>query len=166
MRDAFGGVFMMRLFLVFIVVYVGFGAISFNYAKSFKVKNKVIDLIELNQVQPKNIAAFISDEKIQKKLDNIVEEATYNYQCADNKSNLLQDKDTKNVIGFCYRGIVVEKEEVNESNHVQTYIVKVYNSWNLGLFDSFLALIGKDKKESYEVNGTWEITGEAKVHTR
>ena len=51
MRDAFGGLFMIRLMLVFIVIYVAFAAISLNYAKAFRIKNKVISYIEENDIQ-------------------------------------------------------------------------------------------------------------------
>ena len=43
MRDSFGGVFMTNLFLVFIFIYVAFTAVSLNYAKAFKVKNKTLN---------------------------------------------------------------------------------------------------------------------------
>ena len=38
MRDAFGGAFMIKLFLVFLAIYIGFTAVAVNYAKAFKVK--------------------------------------------------------------------------------------------------------------------------------
>ena len=41
MRDAFGGAFMIKIFLIFIIVYVCFTALARNYAKAFKVKNKI-----------------------------------------------------------------------------------------------------------------------------
>ena len=50
MRDAFGGAFMIKIFLVFIIIYVGFTALSLNYAKAFKVKNKIIDYLEVNEI--------------------------------------------------------------------------------------------------------------------
>ena len=50
MRDAFGGAFMIRLFLVFIFIYMFFTAIALNYARAFKVKNKVIDYLEDNEI--------------------------------------------------------------------------------------------------------------------
>lgn len=46
MRDAFGGAFMIKLMLVFLVIYVCFIAVALNYAKAFKAKNGIIDLIE------------------------------------------------------------------------------------------------------------------------
>lgn len=49
MRDAFGGAFMLKLALVFIIIYVSFMAIALNYAKAFRVKNGVINIIEQYQ---------------------------------------------------------------------------------------------------------------------
>ena len=54
MRDAFGGAFMIKLFLVFIIIYVSFTALALNYAKAFKVKNKIIEYIETNENFPNN----------------------------------------------------------------------------------------------------------------
>lgn len=49
MREAFGGAFTIRLMLIFLAVYVAFIAVALNYAKAFRVKNKVIDIIEQNE---------------------------------------------------------------------------------------------------------------------
>ena len=50
MRDAFGGSFMIMLFLVFIMIYISFTAVTLSYAKAFKVKNKVIDYLESKEI--------------------------------------------------------------------------------------------------------------------
>ena len=50
MRDAFGGVFMFNLLLVFIFIYVAFAAVSLNYAKAFKLKNSIISFIEEKEI--------------------------------------------------------------------------------------------------------------------
>ena len=50
MRDAFGGAFMIKLFLVFLAIYIGFTAVAVNYSKAFKVKNKVVEYLENNEV--------------------------------------------------------------------------------------------------------------------
>lgn len=46
MREAFGGAFMIKLMMVFLVIYVIFIAMALNYAKAFKTKNGIIDYIE------------------------------------------------------------------------------------------------------------------------
>lgn len=49
MRDSVGGTFMIYVLLIFLAVYITFVAVAFNYARAFKVKNKVIDIIEQNE---------------------------------------------------------------------------------------------------------------------
>lgn len=49
MRESFGGAFMINLVLVFIVIYISFMAVAINYAKAFRVKNNIINILEQNQ---------------------------------------------------------------------------------------------------------------------
>lgn len=49
MRDAVGGTFMIYVLLIFLTVYITFVAVAFNYARAFRVKNKVIDIIEQSE---------------------------------------------------------------------------------------------------------------------
>jgi len=49
MRESFGGAFMIKLVLVFIIIYVSFMAVAVNYAKAFRVKNQIINILEQNQ---------------------------------------------------------------------------------------------------------------------
>ena len=50
MRDAFGGAFMIKIFIVFILIYISFTALALNYAKAFKAKNFIIDYLEDNEI--------------------------------------------------------------------------------------------------------------------
>ena len=81
MREAFGGVFMMRLMLVFVFIFVAFTAISLNYAKAFRIKNKVIDFIEQQEVF--DIDEFFAGANGANltKLDAILDDAKYNKEC-------------------------------------------------------------------------------------
>ena len=49
MKEGIGGTFMIYVMLIFLAVYIIFIAVAFNYARAFKVKNKVIDIIEQNE---------------------------------------------------------------------------------------------------------------------
>lgn len=49
MRDSVGGTFMIYVFIIFLAVYITFVAVAFNYARAFRVKNKVIDIIEQSE---------------------------------------------------------------------------------------------------------------------
>ena len=46
MREAFGGAFTIKLMLIFLAIYIAFIAVALNYAKAFRVKNKIIDIIK------------------------------------------------------------------------------------------------------------------------
>lgn len=46
MREAFGGTFMLKLGLVFLVIYISLMAAAINYSKAFRMKNQIINIIE------------------------------------------------------------------------------------------------------------------------
>lgn len=49
MREAIGGTWIFGLVIVFIVLFTSYLALSVNYSKAFKVKNKIISIIEENE---------------------------------------------------------------------------------------------------------------------
>ena len=49
MRDAFGGAFSIKLMLIFLILYVSFICVAINYARAFRVKNEIINMIEQNE---------------------------------------------------------------------------------------------------------------------
>ena len=49
MQEAFGGMSMMKMFMIFFVIYVCFMAIALNFAKIYRVKNYVINTLEQYQ---------------------------------------------------------------------------------------------------------------------
>lgn len=46
MRESIGGAFIIKIMVVFIVLYNTLLAIAVNYAMVFRVKNKIVDLVE------------------------------------------------------------------------------------------------------------------------
>ena len=164
MRDAFGGVFTINLFLVFIFIYVAFTAVSLNYARAFRVKNSVIDFVEQNEIT--DLDAYfgaIPDGKNEaklKKLSNILENAGYYKECSQSVS------DDENSV-YCYKGIVIEKIKETQvdgtTSKIIEYQIKTYADWNLGALNKLLALAGKSDNGDEMVNGTWSIEGSAKV---
>lgn len=163
MRDAFGGVFMTNLFLVFIFIYVAFTAVSLNYAKAFRVKNNIIDFIEQNEIA--NLDEYFGQGIVTKdksKLDTILKDSSYNKSCTTNNQIT-----TSEGTGYCYKGIIIlkdreEKIEGTDSKIVY-YKVKTYADWNLGALNKILVLGGKKEDSEEVVSGTWAINGEAKV---
>ena len=49
MREAFGGTWILGFVVLFIVLFSGYLAVSVNYTKAFKVKNRIISIIEENE---------------------------------------------------------------------------------------------------------------------
>lgn len=75
MRDSVGGTFMIYALLIFLAVYVVFVAVAFNYARAFRVKNKVIDIIEQNE----GISDYndFSDISVLGQIDNYLRDISY-----------------------------------------------------------------------------------------
>ncbi len=49
MREAFGGTWLLGFVVLFIVLFSAYLAISVNYTKAFKAKNKIVNVIEQNE---------------------------------------------------------------------------------------------------------------------
>lgn len=162
MRDAFGGIFMIRLFIVFIFIYVAFAAVSLNYAKAFRVKNSVISFVEENE-----IVDLRSINNIEK-LNSILENANYNKECI-NGNGTIRGVEGNN-IGYCHNGIVIIKQSEQKIAGTTSTIIKyqviTYADWNMGVLTKLLDIAGTQANQANYVDGTWAITGEAKVVLR
>lgn len=155
MRDAFGGEFMLRLMLVFIVIYVAFAAISLNYAKAFRIKNKVISYIEENDITS-------LDDINCDTLGKIITKNQYNKTCK--MGNGLISDEENNSIGYCCNGVIISLKERTNTEYI--YNINTYADWNIGALNMILTFGGKKQNSKEFVNGTWEISGEAYVKNR
>ena len=162
MRDSFGGVFMFRLMLVFIFIFVAFTAVSLNYAKSFRVKNKVISFVEENEIIELSGKNF---EKNLDKLELILKHANYNNKCK-NGNGPIESKEGK-IYGYCSNGRYIIKsseEDIADTKSRQiNYDVITLVDWNLGALNKLLVLGGKKENSESYISGTWTIKGTAKV---
>lgn len=159
MRDSFGGVFMIRLMLVFLFIYVSFTAISLNYAKAFRIKNKVIDFVEQNQIL--DLDSFFATGNGQNiaNLNNIMESANYNVACKNGNGSI----NTEALEGkkYCYHGVVIE--QTGEDKNAIYYDVSTYADWNLGIFNLLFKMGQSGSDAGKYVSGGWQITDRAKV---
>jgi len=167
MRDAFGGVFMIRFLLVFLFIFVAFSAIQLNYAKAFKLKNKVIDFVETNEVIDLNSTYF--KQKLDTELKQILEEANYNKKCNNGNGQIISEEGFTS--GYCYNGIVIIQKEIPQphpgtTSKIINYQIETYVDWNLGILNRVLALGGQKENSQSYVTGGWKIVGEAKVVAR
>ena len=164
MRDAFGGSFMIKLFLVFLIIYVGFIAVALNYAKAFKVKNAVIDYLEDNEIyNVDNLSAEEFKEMHDYFYNDIIGSMNYtiNINCALSKKDSGDDP----MRVYCQDGIMIYqyKPKSNETNKIGVYYrVSTYFGWNIDFINSLLRLSGQDDATPV---GMWEISAETRLIT-
>lgn len=164
MRDAFGGIFMIRLMLVFVFIFVAFTAISLNYAKAFRIKNHVIDFVEQQEILSLDSLFKAGNGKKLAKLDRILDDANYNKECQRVDANGKISTEPGEPVAYCYRGVIFT--QTDRIDRTIVYSISTYADWNLGTLNLILALGGQSPNSQYVVNGSWEINGEARVVKR
>ena len=82
MRESFGGAFMIKVVMVFIVIYISFMAVAVNYAKAFRVKNQIINILE--QMQYKGKDDTVTNEAISTYLSSVAYNVGDNVPCENN----------------------------------------------------------------------------------
>ena len=163
MRDAFGGAFMLKLFLVFIAIYIGFTAISLNYAKAFKVKNKVIEYLESSEISSLEEMYADQSQEIENFIDNeILGNMNYNV----NHLDICQNVETEyldNTIAVCHdSGIVIEEVSKATNTEGVYYRVSTYVGWSIPFLNGLLSLNGNNAQRDVPV-GVWKISGETRL---
>ncbi len=78
MKEAYGGMTNIYLFLFFFVVYVSFLAFALQFAKAYRVKNYVIDVLEQGQYDGGSIENNGTNSTIESKLNNYFKSIPYN----------------------------------------------------------------------------------------
>lgn len=160
MRDAFGGAFMIRLFLVFIFIYMFFTAIALNYAKAFKVKNRVIDYLEDNEIVT---ISKMNAKEFQNMSDYFENEilGTLNYRLPKSEMNC---ENTPEEV-YCDNGIRIIQMDVNNTrsdNFGAYYKVETYFTWNLGFLRTLMEL-SNNRPNGGVSHGIWVISGETRT---
>ena len=164
MRDAFGGAFMIKLFLVFIFVYMFFTAIALNYAKAFKVKNKVIDYLEDNEIIDMKGMHAAEYEKMGSYFEKEVLGAL-NYRVSTN--SMPCEKNDERLV-YCQNGIKISQYTANadQRNKLGTYYkVETFFTWNLSFLKK-LTEISSNRPNGEVSGGMWVISGETRAIVR
>lgn len=169
MRDAFGGAFMIKLFLIFIIIYVGFTAVSLNYAKAFKVKNKVISYLEDNEIiDISNMTAEAKTEmenyfehEILGNMNYKIEQDVFNAKCKQIIEGKAIDPTSDNSECFEPGIIIVESGKSINPNRVY-YSVYTYVGWSIPFLNKLLAL-SQNEQDTYDISGYWTISGETRI---
>lgn len=161
MRDAFGGAFMIRIFLIFILIYILLTALAMNYAKAYKVKELVIAYLEDNEISDITHMTVGDYNAMENYIDTVVGNLNYarpvDFKCPESKECLK---------GFENRGITIVKEEPsNQSNKKGSYyIVTTYFGYDIGFLKLFQAANSDpDTRSDASTIGLWKITGETRL---
>ena len=68
MKDAFGGAFMLRIMIVFFVIFVIFMSVAIQYTRAFRTKDGVINIIER-----------LPEDKWDEQIENLVKSSVYKF---------------------------------------------------------------------------------------
>lgn len=164
MRDAFGGAFMIKVFLVFIAIYIGFTAVALNYAKAFKVKNKVIDYLESSEISSLDDITAAQLEEMDRYFDEEVL-GNMNYYAGSNFCDDVdtKDADTGRTIAYCHNsGIKIEETGRAENTEGVYYTVTTSIGWSIPFLNNLLNLNGNSGSREV-VKGFWEISGQTRL---
>ena len=125
MRDAIGGVLIIEIIIVFLLIINSYLAFSVNYTKAFRVKNRIISIIE-------NYEGLTDGESGSKKaIENMMLENHYSIDYAyTNRCYTLDgakpyQKSPNSVGGFCY--YITETSESGQGLASETYKGTVYS---------------------------------------
>lgn len=165
MRDAFGGLFMFNLFIIFIFIFVAFSAVSLTYAKAFRLKNSLITYVEEQEI----ISLNLDNTKLEG-IDKILQGASYHKTCDSlNKRDGFSKSAEGKIDEYCHNGVVIRikygypKKIDGTNSKLIVYEIMTYADWNLGVMNKLLALSGRNGES---IDGFWTIKGEAKVVQR
>lgn len=147
MKEAIGGGWLFGFVAVFIVLFSAYLAISINYTKAFKVKNRIINLIEENE-------GFTSSRYISE--SSVDMDQVKNGTSTEDKVYVYLDE-----IGYKYTDIKCPEPFESTDHKVGGYCVRKYNT-NAGAYYKVATFV------SLELPLVWikinvPITGETKV---
>lgn len=122
MRESFGGAFIINLLLVFIVIFISFMAVTISYAKAFRVKNQIINIVEQNQY------SGTGDVLVIPKIDEYLKSVAYIVDGVDCGEN------SQNVRGACITPMM------ENSGDVQYYKITTYIKIDFPFFNIHFAI--------------------------
>lgn len=112
MREAIGGGWIMGFIAMFIVIFTSYLAISVNYTKAFRVKNRIINIIEENEgfsessnnLNNPNIYSIRNSNKTEDKIYAYLYDLGYSYNISESSCK------TGNMDGKLFtRGYCIQK---------------------------------------------------------
>lgn len=157
MRDAFGGAFMIRLFLIFIFIYMFFTAIALNYAKAFKVKNRIIEYLQDNEVYTIKDMNAKEFETYTKDVEELL--GSLNYRIPREEMHCGEEA------VYCDNGIEIKEHRIESKSTGKLgvyYTVTTKFAWSLPFLEKITAL-GGNTGAGDTPTGIWNISGQTRT---
>lgn len=111
MREAMGGALLLKLVMIFIVIYVCFLSIAINYSITFRVKNQIVNLIEEYE------GYELAKDKIEEYVANV------GYYRAFNAFNNERDcPGGESHSGYCIQPVIYADAKRGKHYRVTTYV--------------------------------------------
>ncbi len=152
MRDAFGGAFMIKIFLVFILIYICFTALALNYAKAFKVKNSIIEYIENNEgIDLNNMSA-----------QELMDMESFFEKEIHGTMNYFATLSCDGTEIYCQNGIKITDAGKGRNTLGHYYRVTTAFGWNIKFFNVILRMNGNNEDRDAPI-GVWTISGETRL---
>ena len=152
MKDAFGSAFILRIMLVFFVVFICFMTVAISWARAFKIKNNVINIVE--KADSSNI------EVIHSRIDSYLNRVSYAYannaKVSDDCRRRLESSFVKSksasVLSGNVGGVCIVPIGSSDSYHyrVYSYFVVDFPLFQLGLV---VPIVGESKTINSELRG-------------
>ena len=170
MRDAFGGAFMIKVFIVFVIIYIGFTAMALNYAKAFKVKNMIINYLEDNEIVDLNNLTAAEEEAMQKFIeDEVYGNMNYHVNVNDMCNGITNTTNEPKKVYCNDVGIYIKQNtaDINYNQYTYNtegvyYTVTTYAGWSIPFLNTLLAL-GNNNESQDVLAGQWKISGQTRV---
>ncbi len=139
MRESIGGSWLFSLIIIFILLFTSFLAVTINYARAFKVKNDVIDIVEREEgLTTKGVSA--TDPGAVELIDNYLTQMGYKNsgKCPAGSlgegKTLVSKKDKEN---YKYCVTKYNSYDNNEKNR-SYYSIILFFKMDLPIFGEFI----------------------------
>ena len=140
MRDSLGGIPIIAIVVVFIVVALGYMAFNVNYTKAFRMKNKVIEILE-DYGGPEKCSSNASCRGEIKEYRESIGYSTGGKISCENSSTSFEDL-------FCWRKISSTESGVDEGITYSTYEISTKINVDVPVIRNFVVNLS-----AFYVNG-------------
>ena len=139
MRESIGGSWLFSLIIIFILLFTAFLAVTINYARAFKVKNDVIDIIEREEGLTSK-GRSTKDPGAVELIDNYLMKSGYknNGTCPEGslgEGKILVSKNDNDKYKYC---VSKHNSYDNEESNRSYYKVTLFFKMDLPIFGEFL----------------------------